>query len=343
MKTIILTLLLVNCFQSVKAQPDNRNREREQQQTAGKSALVPVDSRQAEIDKAAIDASEAYRKERDAKEDAFRDEQSRQNKVISDATVFMARMNAVNVGVAIGYGIFAFLTLLAVYKQAKHANEQVGVTKKQLTAMDRERSVLQRHGEAMFRTARYTKEMLNETRGMAKTAEDNAKTARDAFYVGSAPYFGITSMEFVDGPVRVGHCPTLQITFLNGGRTPAWLFYAEVTVTFGDSPDSNIEGCSWILFPERDDTANSFIPHNESRTIKFWNQFFRYTEEMQRRVNQDSNCLFVNVVLTYRDFRKRDHKRVHDFVLRKGGYFSDYRTAKAPQPEKEGRHEENLN
>lgn len=178
MRKIILTLLFLFCTQNVAAQPRNSNRHPQAQQPANQPSPTPVDNRQAEIDNAAKAERERYEKERNAKEDAFRDEQARQNRTISDATFWMAVFAALNLLVAGVYSFFAYRTLKAVDKEATHAGEQVTkmgegiIQTRDLIAQNAEMATtVQGQLTVMQDTLRHDKEVFEKTieRGMEES------------------------------------------------------------------------------------------------------------------------------------------------------------------------------
>jgi hypothetical protein len=237
MRNIILAaLFLVYCAQDITTQPRNRNRQSQAQQSTSQPSPTPVDNRQAEIDNAAKAERERYEKAREAKEDSFREEQARQNRIISGASFWMAVFAGINLFVAVVYAGFAWLTLRAVKRQADHASEQVGVTRGQLTAMDRERRVLHTHAGAMFQTARFTKQMLNETHNLviqnadavaAMQGQLDAMKEQTRLIARQVELSVISERAYL--LLRKWMTPRFQNGFLilearliNGGRTPAW-------------------------------------------------------------------------------------------------------------------------
>ena len=212
--------------------------------------------------------------------------------------------------------------LKAIRKQELHLRVQAKAALKAADMAMGQLVAMQSQERAQYAALEETRKIVAQNERAIKASEDTAKTARDAFYVGEAPYFGVVRMVWLD--FDIGYSPQLVMEFMNGGKTPAWLFYAQPTVIYGDSPE---EGEHWNLKPVRDDLVNSFIPSNESREMKFTEHTFRYTAEMRAHVEAESAHLFVVVTLTYRDFRKRDHKRVLKYVWhRRHLCFSDYET-----------------
>jgi hypothetical protein len=297
MRNVALALLVCACCaQSATAQARNRDRQPQTQQTDSQPSPTPVDNRQTEIDNAAKAERERYEKERDTKEDAFRQEQARQNRVIVQATYWMAVFAGINLLVAGVYAVFAYRTLKAVDKQANHASEQVGKMGDQLTAMERERKVLNRHAEAMFRAARYSKEMLNETRDLVRQNErayetnylfaqqqamsaskqleamrDQVKSAReqtefaakqiDLMIRNERAYMGIRKINPIglDGKTDLA----VRVTFRNGGKSPAFQFrtFAHVEISVEPPEFKWIE----VAIPAK----RSFIAATEDRNVTF--------------------------------------------------------------------------
>ncbi|HEX6622862.1 MAG TPA: hypothetical protein VF064_04065 [Pyrinomonadaceae bacterium] len=162
-------------------------------------------------------------------------------------------------------------------------------------------------------------DQLRASQATAKAAGESAKIARDAFYVGEAPYFGITGIMFRD--IGVGSTPEVSISFSNVGRTPAWQFNAQPTLIVGSSPDS---GTSVKLTTNVIDVSNTFVPAGDYREFHYEGESV-YTQEMFEAVDSGRARLFIVVKVRYRDMRKVSHPRTFRCVWHPAsGTFEDY-------------------
>jgi hypothetical protein len=177
-RIILAVLILISCAQNGTSQPRNSNRQRQAQQPDSQPSPTPVNNRQAEIDNAVKAERERREQEREAKEDAFREEQARQNGVIVKATFWMAVFAGINLLVAIVYAFFAWRTLKAVDKQATHASQQVGKMGEQLEEMRLQRTTMRRQAIAAVNEARSTRDALTETKNLVKQNEGSIKLAK---------------------------------------------------------------------------------------------------------------------------------------------------------------------
>lgn len=170
--TLILICLLLCCVQEVKTQPRNANTKQKQQATTNSPSPVATKT---PVNNAAENAGEAYRKERDAKDDVFREEQARQGRVVSDATVNLVWVTAVYVGITAVYAFFAGLTLWQIKKQAASAKEQVEKMRDTLDVIRDQSKTLRRQAIGTTSQARSTRDALIETRSMVKQNEEIVK------------------------------------------------------------------------------------------------------------------------------------------------------------------------
>jgi len=138
-----------------------------------------------------------------------------------------------------------------------------------------------------------------------KVAERSIQLANDTFDVGEAPYFGITEMSLMD--FNPGQWPRLIITFVNGGKTPAWNFDVKSEVVFGDNPQEG-ERFQCKLCGRID---NRFaIPH-----IPITIEYQGTVEAVQERIEllfKKKVKLFVISTISYRD--RGDKRYCKSFV-----------------------------
>jgi hypothetical protein len=163
------------------------------------------------------------------------------------------------------------------------------------------------------------KEQTEAARISAKAAEESVKATQEAFRVGEAPYFGITIIYFTD--FVVGRKVGLNIGFLNGGRTPAWQFYAMPVLIMGLRPEGERY---WHFTPKSVDVAATFIPAGKHQGFEYESEFV-FTEEISEALKNRRTRLFVSVTAHYKDIRRVNHSRTFRCVWHPPtGNFSDY-------------------
>ena len=150
--------------------------------------------------------------------------------------------------------------------------------------------------------------MATQNERLIKASEASANVAREAFHVGEAPYFGIakTAPAGVEGEAGI----YFQVTFVNGGKTPAWHFHSKVRAVVGNTID---DGLTYDLEADWYDLENTFFQTNDSRTFGYKHPLFRYSPELDKRLKNKDVQIFVVIKVHYSDFRKVWHS--HDFRL----------------------------
>src|SRR6266849_7849759 len=118
---------------------------------------------------------------------------------VSDSTQQITIVDSRSNALAWAAAAFNFLLLLIVGYQAYTNGQQLSAMRDGLTQ---------------------TQKMAEQNERAVKAAEENAKIARESFYIGERPYFGVVGMG-VTG-VFSQQVPTLKIALMNGGQTPAW-------------------------------------------------------------------------------------------------------------------------
>lgn len=219
----------------------------------------------------------------------------------------------------------------AINKQEGHLLTQAEAAKAQVAAIEFQadimRQTLEQTQTMVFQNAETIDAMNAQAQASqiaAKAAEDNAKTARDAFHVGEAPYFGITAIGFHD--FQTGYRPRVSIGFMNGGKTPAWHFYAMPVLVYGDTPET---GQYWHLTPKQNSMAGAFYPSGEQKQVEYTQAGFELTEERLQELRDETAYLFVVVTVNYSDRRKVSHPN-HTFKCiwnHRDGMFEDYEAA----------------
>jgi hypothetical protein len=223
MRTIILALLfLVCCGPEVHTQRRTANRKAQREQAQPQPSPTVTQPSENEIDKAAKAERERYEEDRDAKEDAFREDQARQNRIITAATVGMGVIAALNFIVAIIYALFAYRTLKAVDKQATHANEQVGKMGDQLEEMRLQRTTMRRQAIAAVSEARSTRDTLTETKTLVRQNEGVLESMRkqvEIMGIAVEPRLRISNIRLEN--FSVGTWPIILVSIVNEGATDA--------------------------------------------------------------------------------------------------------------------------
>lgn len=165
LKYVAIALLLLCFVPTILCQPSQPSRDDQRAQRKAQPSPTVSNSGQTELDKTVEAERKREAEERNRKEDTYKEAQFKQNGVIATAAVY----NTIIVG---AYVLVAFLTLLAVYKQAKKAGEQV--TKMQLTleAIENQGKTLRRQAIGTVSQAKSTRDALAETR---KMVEKNAE------------------------------------------------------------------------------------------------------------------------------------------------------------------------
>jgi hypothetical protein len=238
--------------QATEGQPRRSQPQSQTQQPQPQPTATPSAESQNSVGHAAETESERYRKERDAKEDAFRAEQQKQNWIIAGAAL-------ANLIAAAAYVIIAVFTLFAINKQARHAEEQVGkmsdqleainkqeghllaqveAAKAQVTAMDFQSSVMRQQLAAMEWQAgimelqgglvdQQVKAMQGQLDAMKDQSQLTAKQI-ELMVLNECAYIAVEDFTFQ--PKIKNHELVVSGKFFNGGRTPAWDFKRQLGV-----------------------------------------------------------------------------------------------------------------
>jgi hypothetical protein len=179
----------------------------------------------------------------------------------------------------------------------------------------------------VFQAFIYSKQW-DTMRDSVKQAERSAKIAEDAFYVGEAPYFGIAKIApegFSDNDA-----PLIKITFINGGKTPAWHVHTQAKAIVGQTPEDEQ---FYLLDPKWHDLENTFFTMGDCRTLEYQNDLFRYSSALEEKLLVKDVQIFLIIRIHYRDFRKvwhgRDFRLVWDNNFRN---FKDYDAEKKNCP-----------
>src|SRR5215210_3495245 len=94
--------------------------------------------------------------------------------------------------------------------------------------------IYRRQWEAMEDSLAETRKIVDQNERAVKVAERGIEVAQNAAYIEQRAYVGIQRMT-VEG-LDEGRCPILNITWINGGKTPAWRFRCVPRLVFGQVP-----------------------------------------------------------------------------------------------------------
>jgi hypothetical protein len=177
--------------------------------------------------------------------------------------------------VLVFYTFYTYRMQQAAQAQAKAMQESLAQTQK----------IIEQNARAV--EASETQAVASKT--SAEAAEQSAKTAREAFYLGEHAYFGIAQITV--GDLVAGRYPRVVITFINGGKTPAWHFNAWfVGLSLSHSPSD--EGI-WTITAVPYDIGNSFFPSGADKSITYDQADHVITQEEVDAINKQVLRLFV--------------------------------------------------
>jgi hypothetical protein len=276
---LILLFMLLLAGEKVNAQPTQTNRRAEEKQTNSQPSVTPLDNSQAQIDNPANAASPSQNQERDTKDDPFKVEQLRQNRIIAKATVYIAVFGGLSFLAALIYAIVSIKQWKAIDKQATHAGEQVG-------KMD---------------------ESLTETRKLVIQNERAVKAAEDGVEIGQRAYVLIPSAkpEFnSDRHIMV------EFEIKNYGNTPA--NYVQVSYRL-EVLESDPESLNETIIDWESPRSSIIAPHSP-HPVPYRIQL-NISPEQRRAYNVKEFRLYFWGIIRYRDiFGKVHHtrfRRVH--------------------------------
>lgn len=131
----------------------------------------------------------------------------------------------------------------------------------------------------------------------AEAAMQSVQVAREAFYVGQRAYIGIKKMEIAQ---YSGHnYPTLTITWINGGNTPAWRFRSIPQLVLGEKPTPKINFSN--LEDDFSDISVSFIPAGEEKKVIYQITEFSMTSEVWAAMKGGNKRLYALAEGSYLD------------------------------------------
>jgi hypothetical protein len=165
------------------------------------------------------------------------------------------------------------------------------------------------------RAVRASETQAIASQSSAKAAERMIEITQQAYIASERAYIGIR--EITMGSFSVGQIPTLNVTWYNGGKTPASRFRAIPYLVFGDKPEKR----GYLIDDDWSDSTSDFLPSGVPQTIPYPQAetgFKVVTEEMLAELNGRSKALYAIVTALYLDFtgqeRSFDAEYIFDMV-----------------------------
>lgn len=120
---------------------------------------------------------------------------------------------------------------------------------------------------------------------------------REAVETTERAYIGIANMELLVGS---NDEPTLLITWINGGKTPAWRFRCIPALNIGEKPEPK----PFLTDDDFSDIRNSFIPAGAERPISYTDLGVTISKEVLDELRGSATKrLYAVMQGTYRDVR----------------------------------------
>lgn len=173
-------------------------------------------------------------------------------------------------GIVINFGL-----LLIVAYQAYANKQQLGFMRQQL---EDNKADSERHERAV------------------KAAEEDAKIAKEAFYVGERPYFGFTNLGLSISSLR----PSVKCRIVNGGRTPAWAFDPQFWILVGKTTDT---AKKWHLNKSNMVYAHRFFAVGQEYDFTFYRDDLIFSQQDVDTLHGGDVRLFIAGTLHYKDLR----------------------------------------
>ncbi len=197
-------------------------------------------------------------------------------------------------GVYVWQAILMRRTLAMLKRQADSLDKAGETEVKQLAAMQDQIDITRE-------SVKQSERALLASESQAETAKQSVEIAKETFYIGERPYFGITHFSLELGRhVNGDYAPRLVIHFQNGGKTPAWKFYAHVSLVLGDSPHSPER---WQLNSTEPNYELRYFATGASHTFVFQRIDRFVTNAQMAELAAGNSYLFIVVHAEYQDMR----------------------------------------
>jgi hypothetical protein len=206
----------------------------------------------------------------------------------------------------------------------EHMEGQLAAAEKQAVVMTAQTDfvaiqtqTMGQHTDLMIESVKDTRRMIEQNERAVKAAEKNAQIAEAA----EAPYFGIIGIQLNN--FSAGYYPTVSITYFNGGKTPAWLFYPTASFLVGDDPDTG------QLYPLRLKTTGieaTFFSSTGSHNFEFeqTGPYLAYSDDFD---TEHAPHLFLVTAIEYRGQGAPQKRNMRFRCIWHKGSFSNYDVA----------------
>jgi hypothetical protein len=274
---LFVGLIILSGPQKPDAQPTQANRRTEVKQPNSQPSVTPLNNSATEINNPANTASPSQYQNGNPKDDPFKVEQLRQNRIIVRATVWIAIFSGLSFLAVAAYAITAYKQWKAIEKQANHASEQV---------------------EAM---AGQQEVMREQVQVMRDTLTQNL----DSFQTGERAYVAISKIQF-GTPLLPGRMPAINFHFTNGGRTPAW--NVRISATFSVEDDTSDQSHGFVETASHTvekEIALMMLPGVTRDPIAI-NAGFTVTDNLRVEVEGGMSTFFVRGIIYFNDISTQE-------------------------------------
>jgi hypothetical protein len=190
----------------------------------------------------------------------------------------------------------------AMERSLERTDRVIDKMQSQLEAVRRQEVHMARQSEIMFRSLSETHELVVQNGRAVEAAEKTAHLAEQSSYASERPHFGIIKMA-LSRPLRAGDRPFVDISWMNGGKTPAWHFYAIVGLSLNEnSPDFDPDAEIWTLRHPIGDLSKSFFPEGEQKAIRY-QATHKWTQTHIDAIVAGTKRLFIRGKAHWRDTR----------------------------------------
>jgi hypothetical protein len=185
-----------------------------------------------------------------------------------------------------------------IQDQLEVMKRQAQVSEKQSDAIQAQLAVMEAQRQAMQDQLTGMKDALTVAERNAKAAENGVKAAQDAFYLGERAYMGIIELALIS-PLVSGDAQTLDVTWQNGGKTPAWNFrcITELVVSI-EEPTATVS----FAYEDFNNASASFWPSQTIRKVEYPQAVIdqQIRRELYKSKDPDMR-LWAVIRATYRD------------------------------------------
>jgi hypothetical protein len=239
---------------------------------------------------------------------SFQRTQLKQYWILVATGIITSVVLVVYTGATLFYTVFARRQWLAIKDQAQYSNEQVTILKTQSQNLGSQVSLMQEQLHAIKEQASVMRESLGETRRIAeqnervvKAAEESAATAKESVSIEQRAYVEVKDMKMLN--LAPGMKPTVRITWVNGGRTPAWHLRCLPKMVIGsESPPKMSPYAEDGLNNIASSISGSFLPPGDERNIDY-EMLSAPTNEEIAQLSKNRTDLYIIAAAFYTDAR----------------------------------------